>query len=49
MQRSISVFSSLGAYSIDEISDLIRKRGFINVRELDIPREAHSILLVEKP
>lgn len=39
----------VGAYSIEEIGDLIRKSGFINVRKLQIPHKTHSILLAEKP
>jgi len=39
----------LGAYTISEISTLIRKSGFENVKELEIPHKTHSIFLAEKP
>lgn len=38
----------VGAYSIGEISDIIKETGFVNIRELQIPHRTHSILLAEK-
>ena len=40
---------NVGAYSITEISELIKDIGFVNVRESDIPHKTHSILLADKP
>jgi len=39
----------VGAYSIEEMIDLIEDAGFVDVRELQIPHKAHSILTAEKP
>jgi len=39
----------VGAYSIQEITGLITDSGFVNVRELHIPHQTHSILLADKP
>ncbi|MFQ5759015.1 MAG: methyltransferase dimerization domain-containing protein [Candidatus Bathyarchaeia archaeon] len=38
----------VGAYSIKEITSLIRNSEFVNIRELQIPHKTHSILLAEK-
>ncbi len=47
---SVALFNIMvGAYSIKEITILIRESGFVNVSELKIPHKTHSILLAEKP
>ncbi len=47
---SIALFNLMvGAYSIKEIEDLVKKNMFVNVKELQIPHKNHSILVAEKP
>ncbi len=38
----------LGSYSTKEMMDLIMDSGFVNVRELEIPHQSHSIYLADK-
>jgi hypothetical protein len=48
--KSAALFNLMvGAYTISEISDLIRDAGFQNPREVKIHQETHSTILADKP
>ncbi|MGQ9718596.1 MAG: hypothetical protein ACUVWK_01905 [Nitrososphaerales archaeon] len=47
---SVALFNLMvGAYSVKEIMNLIKRNGFVKVRELQMPHRTHSILFAEKP